>query len=154
VVPIEGLTLTANLGYTDFTLTKLNAGLGLPALARPSYIPKWTGNTSVQYEIRDMPGDSRLVMRLDANYKSKMWLAATNVTPDLESVMRAPAAWIVNARVALADLKVAGGTAEVALWGRNLTDEDHLVFAAAFPLYVAGSYERARTYGVDISFKY
>jgi iron complex outermembrane receptor protein len=101
-----------------------------------------------------MPGGSRLVLRLDANYKSKMYLGSFNVTPNLLNALTVPPTWIVNARVALADIKVLNTTAEVALWGRNLTDEDHMAFAAAFPFYVAGSYERARTYGVDVNFKF
>jgi iron complex outermembrane receptor protein len=153
-VPMEGLTLTANVGYTDFTLRNQNPALGNPAFTRPGYRPKWTGSGSVQYEIPG-PADTRVVMRLDAAYKSKQWLANFNLLPEVIGVLRTPSTVIVNARVALADIKLMGGTAELALWGRNLTDDKHTTFGAPYTgQTVAAAYERARTYGVDLSFKF
>jgi iron complex outermembrane receptor protein len=153
-VPIEGLTLTANLGYTDNKLFNQNLALSPADQFRPQFRPAWTGNGSIQYEIRDMPGDSRLVLRADANYRSTQYTTGLLVNARIEDAIRVGPVWLVNARVALSDIEVANGRAEVALWARNLTNDKSITFGAPFPWFATGMYERARTYGVDVSFKY
>ena len=153
-VPIEGLTLTANLGYTDNKMYNQNLALSPASQFRPQFRPTWTGNGSIQYEIRDMPGDSRLVLRADANYRSTQYATGILVNAAIEDAMRVGPVWIVNARVVLSDIKLMSTTAEVALWARNLTNDKSITFGAPFPWYATGMYERARTYGVDVSFKF
>jgi iron complex outermembrane receptor protein len=152
--PIEGLTLTANLGYTKNTFSNQNLALSPADQFRPQFRPKWTGNGSVQYEIRDMPGNSRLVLRADTNYRSTQYTTGLLVNPRIEDAIRVGPVWLVNARVALSDIEVANGRAEVALWARNLTNDKSITFGAPFPWFATGMYERDRTYGVDVSFKY
>jgi hypothetical protein len=59
---------------------------------------------------------------------------------------------ILNARAALRDIRLGAFKGEIALWGRNLTDNK----ATLFPLTItsalaATSFQSARTYGVDFS---
>jgi iron complex outermembrane receptor protein len=154
LVPMDGLTLTGNLGYTHSKISNQNPALGPVAQTRAQYRPKWTGQAAAQYEIRDMPMGSRLVMRADANFRGSEWIGGYRVTPQIEDATHVPGVWILNARLALSDIKVANGTAEVALWGRNLTNDKHSEFGGTFPWYATAVYERARTYGVDVSFKF
>jgi iron complex outermembrane receptor protein len=154
LLPIEGLTLTLNVGYTDFKLKNQNPVLGPPTETLPGFQPELTGSSSIQYEIGGMPRNSDLVMRVDANYKSKEYLGSYLITPATKDVFTVDPTWIINARIALRDFNVMNSNAELALWGRNLTDEDRMKFAAPFPYVVTGSYERARTYGVDVSFNF
>jgi iron complex outermembrane receptor protein len=153
-MPIEGLTLTANIGWADTKISNQNPALGPASQSRPSFRPKWTGDFAAQYEVRDMPGNSRLTARVDANYRSTEFVTPYLNTPQILASQTVGPAWLVNARLALADLKVANATAEVALWGRNLTDDKRITFGAPFPWFATGMYERARTYGVDVNFKF
>ena len=153
-IPIEGVTLTANVGYTQSTLSNINPATGPKDQVRPQFRPKWTGNLAAQYEVKGMPGDSRLILRADGNYRSKEFITGNLNNPTIADALISPAAWLFNARVALADIKVANTTAEVALWGRNLADNGRVTFGAPFPLFATSMYERARTYGVDAAFKF
>jgi iron complex outermembrane receptor protein len=154
LVPVEGLTLMGNLGYTHSKISNQNPALGPVAQTRAQYRPNWTGSLAAQYEVRDMPMGSRLVMRADANYRGPEWIGGYRITPQIADATHVPGVWIINARVALSEIKVSNGTAEVALWARNLTNDKHSEFGGTFPWYATAVYERARTYGVDVSFKF
>jgi hypothetical protein len=61
-----------------------------------------------------------------------------------------PAAWTWNARASLKDIRITDDwTGEVSLWGRNLTDDDHMTFAVNFGAMVGANFVEARSYGVD-----
>lgn len=66
-----------------------------------------------------------------------------------DPVLFAPAAWIVNSRVSLQNIPVRRGKMEIAVWVKNLTDNDLPVFLINFGNLAWTNYESARTFGVD-----
>ena len=152
--PIKGLTLSANVGYLDFRFTSVDPFIGTLATYLPINRPKWTGNAAVQYDMPAGFADARLVMRTDVNYQSKTLLAYNPSTPELKVNTVTPNIWILNARVALADLELAGKHAEIALWGRNLTDNRQFNELDQGVFIYYGRYQRARTYGIDVNFTF
>ena len=65
--------------------------------------------------------------------------------------------WIVNTRVALKDVPLGRTKAEVALWARNLTNDRSATFPLGFsnPAFLfSTTYQRARTFGIDVNFDY
>jgi hypothetical protein len=60
--------------------------------------------------------------------------------------------WLVNTRVALADIDLGSTKAEVALWSRNLLDNREAVQYVGLGPVGSVIYEPARTFGVDIRF--
>jgi iron complex outermembrane receptor protein len=164
LLPMEGLTLTANVGYTDFKYTRIDPVIGtLTSRDDPRYYlvaarPKWTGSGSVQYDTPEIFAGGHLSFRADANFRGGHRIASTNTVP-IQSVTQVGDSWIVNARVALADFDLANGKATLAVWGRNLTDNKQLVNSTpvqfgALGTIVGAMYERARTYGVDLTFDF
>lgn len=152
VLPVSGLTLTTNVGYTDFEFTQLVSFFGTSFLAIQR--PKWTGNAAVQYETPELFSGGHLMLRMDVNYKSKTNLGSTHPTEAIANAVTTPDTWIANARVALADMDWVRTKATVALWGRNLFDCRQLANVAGLGFEFPGSYERARTFGVDVSFEF
>ncbi len=65
---------------------------------------------------------------------------------------------LLNARLALSGFSVGGAEGEVALWSRNLTDEDHIInyidFGPAFGSLTDAYYLDPRTYGLELSFSW
>jgi iron complex outermembrane receptor protein len=96
----------------------------------------------------------RLVLRADANYKGKTMLAANTGAPAIRAATTTDGSWIVNARVALADVNIAGKKTQIAAWGRNLFDNRKLTNSGGVGFLFTGNYERARTYGVDLSVEF
>jgi iron complex outermembrane receptor protein len=163
-LPMQGLTLTANVGYTDFKYTRIDPIIGtLTNRNDPRYYlvagrPKWSGSASAQYETAEVFAGGHLSLRVDANFRGKMRIASTNTVP-IQSVTRVGDQWIINARAALADFDLANGKATLAVWGRNLTNNKDLanstpVQFGALGAIVGAMYERARTYGVDLTFDF
>jgi len=158
VLPMQGLTMTANLGYTDFKYTRIDPIIGTLQNYLVAQRPKWTGSGSVQYETPEVFAGGPLSFRVDANFRGKTRIASTN-TVAIQSVTQVGESWIVNARVALADFDLANGKATLAVWGRNLTDNKQLVNSTpvqfgALGTIVGAMFERARTYGVDLTFDF
>jgi iron complex outermembrane receptor protein len=81
-------------------------------------------------------------------------LAYAAPTPQLRAATLMPSAWVVNGRIALADLKLGGKKAEIALWGRNLADNKRFTELDQGVFMYYGRYQRARTYGVDVTFEF
>ena len=157
--PMRGLTFNGGLGYTHVKITELNPLYGTPATFLPTDQPKWTANLAAQYESEPVFGEARVTARADAVWHSKIFVFGYQPIPPLAAATAyRPEDWTLNARLALKDIKLGPVTAEVALWGKNLTDNDGPLFPIAFggraPFLVSTNYETARTFGLDLIFNY
>jgi len=155
-VPIEGVTLGNSVGYTNMRFTTQP----IPLLQG---IPTWTANFNAQYESHPLGWASggRFTIRGDASYTSPVILSAGTVgvtPPAIVAATTVGDTWILNARMALEDIRLGNlmGSPtrwEIALWVRNLTDNKSLVGAS--PESVTGSqgsrYQPPRTFGVDLT---
>jgi iron complex outermembrane receptor protein len=166
-VPFRGATLGASLGYTDVKFLRLIpqaipvTALGVPiSLSNffPTLIPKWTAELSAQYETPPVLGDSRMTFQLNASWRDKELTdgyAVYQTLPQFSSVMYAPATWLVNGRISLDHIKLPYGEGQVAIWAKNLTQDRSITFPDILGGFVAGTeFQAARTFGVDVSFKY
>ena len=154
-LPMQGLTVTANTGYTDFKYTSIAPVIGTLTTFLPVQRPKWTAAGAVQYDTAEVLAGGHMTFRVDANFRGKTRLSSI-ATPVVQSITTVKDSWIVNGRVALADFDLGGGKATLAVWGRNLLDNKDLQNVAGIQLGGLGAiyatmYERARTYGVDLT---
>jgi iron complex outermembrane receptor protein len=156
-LPMQGLTLTANIGYTDFKYTSIDPVIGTLQSFLPNQRPDWTGAGSIQYETPEVFADGHLMFRVDVNYRGETLLGNTQ-TGDraLLAAVTTKNSWIVNGRAALVDFDLAGARATAAVWGRNIFNNKQLTTGVAFPLGALGAsvgamYERARTFGIDLT---
>ncbi|WP_164857333.1 TonB-dependent receptor [Sphingomonas crocodyli] len=170
VVPVNGLTLTANVGYTDF---KFERGTIFPGFVlqsgapgyQPFQRPKWTGSLAAQYDSAELVAGGHLSIRADANFRSKI-LMTSDIAPGSGPTAQAsqalidsattPFQWIVNGRAGLIGMEVGGTKLDLGIWGRNIFDNRNITQYIGFDLGPIGSvgsviYERARTYGVDLT---
>jgi iron complex outermembrane receptor protein len=152
LLPMKGLTFNAGVGYTDAQYLKVNPIIGTLDNTKPLYRPKWTANLSGQYDTAPVHGSANLSFRLDAAFRSSELLART--APQLQNAVTSPARWTVNSRVALMHLPVQAGTAQVALWTRNLLDAKTPEFVTGLGFANGASYLPARTFGVDVTYDF
>lgn len=160
--PVEGVTLGGNLGYTDAKLTRVNPLLlnaapggvyGLPNR------PKWVGGGWAQYDTPPFgSGDTYLSFRGDARYQSSMSTATYPLTPSYRTwasgILEVPSYWLFNARVALKNLNLGGVDTELAVWGKNLSNERHANYGLNLGVIAAANYIPARTYGMDLNISF
>lgn len=154
--PTRGVTVGGSLSYTDISfpfiepLVLQGNGGRLDVTGRP----KWTGSVYGAYETEPLFGDTRLSLRADAFYQSRINLSSNPVRDNIpanQNVLVTDGYWTINGRIALRDLKLGPINAELAAWGKNLTNRKDVTTALFTPIATSASYVPARTYGLDLT---
>ena len=166
-VPVNGLTLGASLGYTDLHFLRLIpqaipiAPLGVPITTSnflPTLQPKWTADLNARYESPPVIGNARMTFQINASWRDKELTDGYTVyqaIPAFSSIQYAPATWLVNGRIGLEHITLPIGEGEIAVWAKNLTNDRSITFPDILGGFVAGTeYQAARTFGIDLNFKY
>jgi iron complex outermembrane receptor protein len=161
LIPVEGVSLNANLGYTNFRILQLPVSQTPPPGEQyyPVKRPTVTSNLAAQYESPDKIWNGRILMRLDGQFASAVHYTpfASGLNPqDTIALTTVKAHWIANARLALTDLPIAGARGQIALWGRNIFNDKSIVGAADFTDrgLIAANFQAAATYGIDLSVEF
>lgn len=162
VRPLEGLSMSLSYAYTytkvpparNTVQEALNASL-TPPVTTPVfqdvyilYTPPHALSGSIDYDMPIGGNGALLRFHVDANYSDRMHSFANEPTLTDKS-------FLVNARFSLADLPMGGGNQKltVALWARNLFNEEHIYrrSAANTALGDYANYNAPRTYGIDLT---
>ena len=164
----DSVTLNANVGYTNFKYEQATIPPGLAGQAgppgfKPFSRPNFTGLLGAGYTGQEeIWQGGHLTAQIDAKFRSEALMtpftisAASPTAPD-PAVIKAgtsPFVWLVNGRVALADIDLGETKAEVAIWGKNLLDNREITQFVPLGLDSAVIYEQARTFGVDVRFDF
>lgn len=133
--PLEGLTLSGGLTYTDAEYGEFTAGdlsspgrfpqLSLLPGSRPSFAPEWSTSASINFD-RSLGGGLRGGFALSAKYQTEY-----NTGSDLIPFKMQDAYTVVNGRISI------GSEDErwmVDVWAQNLTDEEYVQVAYNSPL--------------------
>ena len=163
----DAITMTANVGYTNFKFEQATIPAGLASLSgppgfKPAQRPNFTGTLGAQYTSGEIWQGAHLVARLDANFRSNAIMTSNTISansptkpdPAILYAANSPFVWLLNGRVALADIDLGETKAEVALWGRNLLDEREVTQFVGLGPVGSVIYEQARTFGVDVRFDF
>ncbi|MEA3060456.1 MAG: iron complex outerrane recepter protein, partial [Sphingomonadales bacterium] len=150
VKPVESLTLGASYAYTDTKVPPTpNPFLpGNPLFqVFVVFTPRHAAAGFVDYERPVGLGEARLRLHLDANYASRQH--SFQAEP-----VKTEASFIVNARLALADIALGSGDTKltVSVWSRNLFNDAHIYRRSAANAAVLGDYANfnaPRTFGLE-----
>ena len=159
-LPMDGLTLGGSVSYTDSEFYNIDPVF--LAAQGGEYVefsrPKWTGSAFAAYETQPLFGDAFLQMRVDGLYRSDLQFTGT---PQLrrdqgipERYFASPAHWKFNGRVALKDISLGRVNAELALWGRNITDKRYATSNIFLSQGIPLEFEEGRSYGLDFGIEF
>jgi len=144
----EHLDLSLGLGYQDAKITQ--AGESPQPVGSPVFqVPDWTGNASAVYTI-PVTADWALMNELDYSYMGSSFSSSnSSISP-----RKRPAYRLIDLRIALSN-----GTTEVALVGKNLTDEvtnlgDNRSIAAEVPGRPRLFINQPRTIGLEARYSF
>ncbi len=163
----RGLTVNASYGYTDAkykkhdpskTYTPSPTGKTSPLFP---YTPRSTASLGLDYTAQLSAGEFRA--RLDYN-----WVSDYDIydVPDTSYVTHIKSHGILNGRIALAEITIAGKQSlEVGLWGKNLTDANYRINgipvkglnSSNFQQDTIGAinfYGDPRTFGADVTYRW
>ncbi len=159
--PTRGLTVGSSVSYTDVKFPYIDPGVlaGTGGVLRVTARPKWTASAYGSFETQPLFGETTLNFRADVLYRSKILFSLNPALDIYPSGSNAAISEVkgfaqVNGRVALRHLAVAGAEAELALWGKNLTNRKDATFALITPLASSANYVAPRTYGVELSMEF
>ena len=151
LAPVNGLLVTLGYAYTNITLPSApNPFVSGNPLVKvyPLYTPGSAGSAALDYELP--VAGATLKAHVDGNFANGYRTSATDPT-------YADASFVVNGRLALADIRLAdaGATLQVSLWSRNLLDESHAFlknFNSSLGTY--GIFNEPRTVGIEANVKF
>jgi len=157
--PVEGLSIGGSFSLSDVDWKSPSVLITQGRPIRPSGISKYMAAVNAQYVTQPLIGDATMLFRIDGNYSSKYasspFTDLATKTPLLAPYNKVPARWIWNGRMALRDVPVGPLKGEIGLWGRNLTNNKDIIYSLIFgSISHNGSYQPARTWGVDFIVKY
>lgn len=148
--PVDRLTLGASYAYTYTNVPQTpNPFLSnTPYQVYVVYTPRNAASAYADYNLPVGESGSAVRLHLDANYADPQYSFQNEST-------RTDANFIVNGRIALADIALNGsGTrATIALWSRNLLDETHIYRRSSANADVLGDYANfnpPRTFGLEL----
>lgn len=88
--------------------------------------------------------------RIDASYQDEIAFSSQDDGGDLYF---GDSRTLINARLTLADIPVAKGDLKLALWGKNLTDEEYRVSGINITIATNNYYGELRSYGLDLTYE-
>ena len=149
LVPVRGLSLSANYVYTDAPPTPVrNIFTGVIEQASSAFTPTHAASFSADYVFPAFSfGELRAYVGLDT---------AGNYIPNGTVTVKADKALLLNGRLTLGDIDLGRlGELEVALWGKNLTNTTYNLFDFRIPgRTTATLYNEPRTYGLEARVKF
>ena len=154
-VPLPGLTLNASYGYTDADFVKFidnspdspTFGQNVASDATAPYAPEETYTVGLDYLFPEMAvGDLRF--NLDYAWRDERFGTARN--DDMEG-FKLDDYGLLNARLSLSKIPLGFAEASIAVWGKNLDNEDYLVHSISLGVVRSGYWNEPQTYGLDIS---
>ncbi len=144
--PFDALLVQAGVGYTHSNFDEFQSPLGgdLSGNELPS-APEWNFNLMARYEWQ--LGAGTLAVSADTKYTDDQFFSVNN-----DPLLTQEAYWLTNARIEYA---APDDRWSVAVWARNVTDEDYLVtgfdlVSFGFDQLIVGA---PLTYGLTLGFR-
>lgn len=156
-MPNADLMLSANYGYLDSEFTEflefdpvLGETVDVSDERFTQYTPEHTVNLSVEYTmLRSDYGD--LMGRLDYSYNDEY---TPYVKPEQKAVSDIDGYGTLNGRLTLINIPVGDNQLQVALWGKNLLDEEYRVNTVPFGPFTVSFFGNPRTYGLEAQYTF
>ena len=145
VNPFEGMTLSAGLGNQTFKKR------GTARVAQP----KTNLSLSAEYNTPALDSGIYGALRLDGTYISSYSNQAVALTdPAMDAKTFTRSYWEWNVRASVLDIPTGFGTGKLSGWVRNLGNVRRVSYVANFGVYIPGTLNHPRTYGLDIGFQF
>jgi iron complex outermembrane receptor protein len=147
----EGLTIDGFYSYMDTDIKEwIVPGLGdVSGQRKMPNAPENQAKLGVEYAFQPA-SFGQVTARVDYMWQDESWS-----NPDLVNRNDAYGLW--NARLQLSEVSLPKGDLRIALWGKNLADEEYTIITTDFSGFgeaVSAMYGQPRTYGVDFIYEF
>lgn len=145
-LPTDSLELSVGIGYLDTTVKDVQDGSGAIRDREMVIAPELSINALARYTW-NLAGGSSVAAQLDGTYSSEVFYDNLN-----QPALKEDAYTQLNSRVSWTS---ADGHWEMAVWGKNLADEEFRIYAFDLTAdlgYIQEVYHAPRTYGVSVGY--
>jgi iron complex outermembrane receptor protein len=158
-VLVRGLTMQLSYGYTDADFIEYidqrggssTEGENVADQAEMPYAPEH--NYTLGFEYQRGLGDGPLMFTASVDYQWTDERYGTAFNDDRDGFFLDDYG-LLNARLALTDIAVGPANLSLALWGRNLDDQEYKVHAISLGAYRAGYFGEPKSYGIDLTLNF
>lgn len=162
--PIDGMTVSLNLGYLDSDVKKFpkvddddesptfGETIDVADITALGHSPEWSGQARVAYDY-EFSGGGNMLIAGDVAYRDEMYTdSPIDTTNDFRSQSLSDSLTTYNAIIAYT---TADQHWRIALEGKNLSDERELVNTFnADPNIIIGGYTRQRSWAFSVAYTY
>ncbi len=172
-VPVEGLTLNANVGWIDPKYNEYNVIdnatgnlVNLADEAKFGYKPETTATIGAEYATAPLGAWGWVIApRIDARYtSSRVWSPlddersqkATVITP-FRDALKDDGYWLLDARLTVSEISINDrAKLKLSVFGKNITDEEYLLSGIDFGAldFAGGIFGEPATWGIDLTLDY
>ena len=173
--PLDGLTLAANYGYVDRKASNgdgpitpnqnlsLSATYDTPPLFDSAYLSfrvdadwrsKYYSSNLNNIEDRTFPDPLPAFSVIPDEVWSEEFASQEDYFNALMDELTAGDYWMANARVSLMDIPIGSGDMRVTGYVNNLFDKEGKLFVIDYGAIMGATFERERTYGIEVGFTF
>lgn len=157
VVPLTGLSINIAYGYTNAEFIEVidnspnspTFGQDVADTYTMPYAPEHTWNVGIDYEFAPL---SFGILRASLNYNWRDERFGTASNPDMEG-FKLEDYGLLDARLSLSEVTLGESEWQLALWGKNLLDEEYLVHKISQNFFRSGYFGEPRTVGLELSMR-
>lgn len=153
----EQLSLRLDYAFLDWTIDEvLHPVIGADVTAEFSlpYAPKHAYTVGLDYHV-PMSDGMALDFTLDYAWQDKSYMSSgTTSSPAMRALWQRDDFGLLNSRLTATLNNVAGGELRVALWAKNLLDEDYHAHRFTAGIGGAVAWAEPRTIGLDLIYEY
>jgi len=162
-LPVDGVVLSGNVGYTDAKFKEFFAVVGGPNVAKTrafAFVPKWaaSGSADVTLFKRDnLQINVAADLKYTGRYAALPYSTLATDDPNIYST-RTDSQTTLDTRLVASRIPLGSGTMTISGFVKNVTNEVSrtagIDFGRAFGNIVTRNYNWPRTYGLDLSFRF
>ena len=159
--PVRNVMISAGVSlqkykYLEYFQNGVNLGTTGLNTFKPNMVSPRSASVSAKWDFLEFDGGGQAYVSFDGNYRSRQrTMNAKTGNADLDAfALYAGQQMLVNGRIGLTDLPLGPVAADLALWVRNIFDQDKLESAANTGRVVTGYFVEPRRFGVDMSVKF
>lgn len=156
---VPGFQVFGTMGYVDRKYDEFlildpatDKIVNVADTARFPHSAALTWNVGAQYDVPEFPV-GKLSARVEYNHRGRTYFHPTTVGTPLNDVIAADGRGLLDGRITLSEIPVGGTQVSIAVWGKNLTDEEYRVHGIDFGGlgYGGAVYGEPRSFGVDLT---
>lgn len=157
---IDGTFGYVDVNYKEF-LVPTSGAAGAPivdisSIAREGYTSRYTGNIAANLRMPLGGNGMTLNARVGYTYESPKYSFSNTISTPFNEQLRSDPKKQIDAQISIDGIRIAGGEAQLLVWGKNLTDRHEFVRGIDFGAlgYAGGYFGEPRTYGVTLGLKF